>query len=290
MGCYFLLQGIFPTQGSNPGLLHCSRFFTNWPTRKPSIALGPYTIPHPLIIPSLTPYSGTDSVLAKLASLLFPKHTRAFWTTLPWKCSWASFPHLLWQSLKVPLLIKAVTGHIFAFPCLPFLFHSIQPHPAHGPWSPLAGFGEHPLVVHLSQAGKLHETCIFFIHHCVPNTLSRVWPRVWALYIFVKWYTTRLLYIHILETLWGLHLALTLAQEIRNFIFIKKKKKIGKWSVFSLSFSGCPEDRGFPTPSPRIGLLRPQPSCHLFPDYPSLCPTFSRVSLQRTGAWSIHAC
>ena len=23
MGCYFLLQGIFPTQGSNLGLLHC---------------------------------------------------------------------------------------------------------------------------------------------------------------------------------------------------------------------------------------------------------------------------
>ena len=23
MGCYFLLQGSFPTQGSNPGLLHC---------------------------------------------------------------------------------------------------------------------------------------------------------------------------------------------------------------------------------------------------------------------------
>ena len=25
MGCHFLLQGIFPTQGSNPGLLHCRR-------------------------------------------------------------------------------------------------------------------------------------------------------------------------------------------------------------------------------------------------------------------------
>ena len=26
MGCHFLLQGIFLTQGSNPGLLHCRRF------------------------------------------------------------------------------------------------------------------------------------------------------------------------------------------------------------------------------------------------------------------------
>ena len=26
--CYFLLQGIFPTQGSNPGLLRAGGFFT----------------------------------------------------------------------------------------------------------------------------------------------------------------------------------------------------------------------------------------------------------------------
>ena len=25
VGCHFLLQGIFPTQGSNPGILHCSQ-------------------------------------------------------------------------------------------------------------------------------------------------------------------------------------------------------------------------------------------------------------------------
>ena len=25
VGCHFLLQGIFPTQGLNPGLLHCSQ-------------------------------------------------------------------------------------------------------------------------------------------------------------------------------------------------------------------------------------------------------------------------
>ena len=27
MGCHFLLQGIFPTQGSNPGLQHCRQTF-----------------------------------------------------------------------------------------------------------------------------------------------------------------------------------------------------------------------------------------------------------------------
>ena len=29
VGCHFLLQRIFPTQGLNLGLLHCSGFFTN---------------------------------------------------------------------------------------------------------------------------------------------------------------------------------------------------------------------------------------------------------------------
>ena len=27
VGCHFLLQGIFPTQGLNPGLLHCKQIF-----------------------------------------------------------------------------------------------------------------------------------------------------------------------------------------------------------------------------------------------------------------------
>ena len=34
VGCHALLQGIFPTQGSNPGLPHCRRFFTSWATRE----------------------------------------------------------------------------------------------------------------------------------------------------------------------------------------------------------------------------------------------------------------
>ena len=31
-GCHSFLQGIFPAQGLNPGLLHCSRFFSVWAT------------------------------------------------------------------------------------------------------------------------------------------------------------------------------------------------------------------------------------------------------------------
>ena len=34
VSCHFLLQGTFPTQGSNPGHQHCNRLFTNWATRE----------------------------------------------------------------------------------------------------------------------------------------------------------------------------------------------------------------------------------------------------------------
>ena len=37
LGCHSLLQGIFPTQRLNLGLLHCRRFFTVWATREASI-------------------------------------------------------------------------------------------------------------------------------------------------------------------------------------------------------------------------------------------------------------
>ena len=42
--CYALIQGIFPTQGSNLGLLHCSGFFTVRATREASQAL--WTVPY----------------------------------------------------------------------------------------------------------------------------------------------------------------------------------------------------------------------------------------------------
>ena len=39
-GCHFLLQGIFPTQGSNPGLLHCRQMLlSSEPPRKYHIGL-----------------------------------------------------------------------------------------------------------------------------------------------------------------------------------------------------------------------------------------------------------
>ena len=41
VGCHFLLQGIFPTQGSNLGLLHCRvDFFYHWATVKGDIKIS----------------------------------------------------------------------------------------------------------------------------------------------------------------------------------------------------------------------------------------------------------
>ena len=34
VGSHSVLQGIFPTEGSNPGVLHCRRFFTSWSIRE----------------------------------------------------------------------------------------------------------------------------------------------------------------------------------------------------------------------------------------------------------------
>ena len=34
VGCHFLLQGMFPNQGSNPGLPHCEKILSIWATRE----------------------------------------------------------------------------------------------------------------------------------------------------------------------------------------------------------------------------------------------------------------
>ena len=49
VGCHSLLQRIFPTQGSNPRLLHCGRFFTVWATRSDLVPRGKNTF-YPLTI------------------------------------------------------------------------------------------------------------------------------------------------------------------------------------------------------------------------------------------------
>ena len=54
VGCYALLQGIFPTQGSNPGLQHCGWIlFTVWATREDKEYWSGQPIPFPGILPDL---------------------------------------------------------------------------------------------------------------------------------------------------------------------------------------------------------------------------------------------
>ena len=40
VGCHALLQGIFPTQGSKPGLLHCRQILYHWAMREGSMNRG----------------------------------------------------------------------------------------------------------------------------------------------------------------------------------------------------------------------------------------------------------
>ena len=47
VGCHALLQGIFPTQGSNPGLPHCVDSLLSEPPRKPkNTAVGSLSLLH----------------------------------------------------------------------------------------------------------------------------------------------------------------------------------------------------------------------------------------------------
>ena len=41
VGCHFFLQEIFPTQGSNPGLLHCKHLLISWLQSPSTVILQP---------------------------------------------------------------------------------------------------------------------------------------------------------------------------------------------------------------------------------------------------------
>ena len=55
MGCHFLLQGIFPSQGSNPGLLHCRRILYQL-SYKGSPLNGIPVLSHSVVSNSLRPH------------------------------------------------------------------------------------------------------------------------------------------------------------------------------------------------------------------------------------------
>ena len=55
VGCHFLLQGIFPTQGSNPGLPHCRQILYSLSHQ------SPHPKPHPPLYPQPSIQNGTGS-------------------------------------------------------------------------------------------------------------------------------------------------------------------------------------------------------------------------------------
>ena len=97
VGCHSLVQGIFPTQRLNPGLLHCRRILYHWShqgsPRTPKEGLKTRSSK----CPSLRPGSRSWQSIAS-ATLHFPKEAGASWT-----CR---------KGMKVPALGAGVSRHV----------------------------------------------------------------------------------------------------------------------------------------------------------------------------------
>ena len=85
VGCHALLQGIFPTQGLNPGLRHCRWILYHEPPEKPKNTAGVSSLsllqgmdlPNPGI-KSGSPALQVDSLPAELLEAAIMKRPRAF--------------------------------------------------------------------------------------------------------------------------------------------------------------------------------------------------------------------
>ena len=71
VGSHSLLQGIFPTQGSNPGLHIASRFFTSWATRDTHPYLDAFFF---FFLPDCSKWSCKNTNQIVLLVRLNPKH------------------------------------------------------------------------------------------------------------------------------------------------------------------------------------------------------------------------
>ena len=84
VGCHFLLQGIFPTQGSNPGLLHCRQTLPSEPEGSSSLHRHDQLTPFSASLPSLQKRGdGADKLLIMaLSFLVLPQRTKRALRTL----------------------------------------------------------------------------------------------------------------------------------------------------------------------------------------------------------------
>ena len=78
VGSFPLLQRIFPTQGSNPGLPHCRRFFTSWDTREAQESwrgwqnIVPNTVSFYTTIFTKVYFFSTQKISGRVKFFLFP--------------------------------------------------------------------------------------------------------------------------------------------------------------------------------------------------------------------------
>ena len=81
MGCHFLLQGIFPTQGSNPSLLHCRWILYHWVirhhfivgNREENSASAQRILHPPMVIP--IPKKGNPKECSNYCTIALISHT-----------------------------------------------------------------------------------------------------------------------------------------------------------------------------------------------------------------------
>ena len=87
VGCHFLLQGIFPTQGSNLGLLHCMQILYQV-SYKGSPTLGGPTLQSRPPFHDLTPNHSIYYLLILILEKAMAPHS----STLAWKIPWTEEP------------------------------------------------------------------------------------------------------------------------------------------------------------------------------------------------------
>ena len=115
VGSISLLQGIFPTQGSNPGLLHCRRFFTSWATREAQEYCSGLPIPSPEDLPDPGIEPGSPALQADSLGYQGSPKENAFWWVLYFILSIGLFfsPFPSFYSVNIDWTLKYVPGTIF---------------------------------------------------------------------------------------------------------------------------------------------------------------------------------
>ena len=110
VGCHFLLQGIFPTQGSNPGLLHCSQMLllseppgksTQWKLLFQNIFEKSLMLSIEITLlfrqtPALYPVSWVAQWSGKESACQCKNHRFDLWVRkIPWRRNWQPIPVFL---------------------------------------------------------------------------------------------------------------------------------------------------------------------------------------------------